>query len=68
MSDKIIILTKQEIGNAITNYIGIFKEGMTFFPYYISGTDQELNTPNDVMFYLDYIPKGSKSKDVPHKI
>ncbi|MBU2685877.1 MAG: hypothetical protein KKF27_21760 [Gammaproteobacteria bacterium] len=58
---KIAILTKQEIGDAITNYIGIFKEGMSFFPYHITRTDQNLHIPEDVIFFLDYIPKGTKS-------
>ena len=61
MNDKIVILTKQEIGDAITMYIGLHKERMLFFPFYITKTDQELHLPEDVMFTLSYIPKGTKS-------
>ena len=60
---KHIILTRQEIGEAITNYIGIFKEGCSFFPYRISCTDQELHIPKTVAFVLEYIPKGTKSSE-----
>lgn len=69
MTDEIVILTKQEIGVAITNYIGTFKKGMSFFPYHIVKTDQELHIPKDVMFFLSYIPKGTKSgKDTEHAL
>ena len=68
MSDENIILTKQEIGDAITNYIGVFKKGQSFFPYKIIGTDQKLQIPKDVMFFLDYIPKGSTIEKSGHNI
>lgn len=64
--DTKVILTKKEIGDAITNYIGIFKKSMSFFPFRISGTDQELHIPDDVMFYLEYIPKGTR--EVTHAL
>ena len=63
---EIVMLSKEEIGEAIVNYIGIFKKGKAFFPFYITGTDQELHLPNDVMFYLEYVPRGSK--EVQHKL
>ena len=65
MSDT-YILTKKEIGDAIVNYISIFREGKLFYPYYISETDQELHIPESVMFHLDYIPKGTR--EIEHAI
>jgi hypothetical protein len=62
MAIKTHILTKQEIGDAIANYIGVFKEGMTFFPFHIDSTDQELHIPETVMFHMKYIPMGSDIK------
>lgn len=68
MENEVVILTRQEIGDAITNYIGIFKRGMAFFPFCIDHTDTELLIPETVMFHLNYVPRGSKSKDFQHKI
>lgn len=68
MSDKTVVLTKKEIGEAITHWIGMFKEGCSFFPYHISGTDTELHIPDTVMFQLDLTPRGSKCDDYPHNI
>lgn len=61
--EEVVILTKQEIGDAICNYIGTFKKGMAFFPYRISDTDQPLDIPENVMSRLEYIPKGTKSRE-----
>lgn len=66
--NKSYILTKQEIADAIVFYIGVHKDGSGFFPYKITGTDQELHIPKDVMFHLEYIPRGTKTEDVKHAI
>lgn len=68
MEDKNYILTKQEIGNAIVQYIGIFKEGRIFNPFRISWTDRDLNIPESVMFTLSFVPKGSTDDEVKHEI
>ena len=60
MNNISVILTKKEIAEAIVNYIGIFKEGKSFFPFRILSTDVELHIPPDVIFNLEYIPKGTK--------
>ncbi len=63
MDEGPVILTKQEIGDAIVNYIGIFKKGrgtLSFFPYHISDVDTELHIPDSVMFTLKFVPKGSR--------
>ena len=63
MADKTVILTKQEIEDAITNYIGIFKESMTFFPYRISEIEEGFDIPETVMFHLNYIPMGTEIRE-----
>jgi len=68
MCDKTVILTKKEIGDAITFWIGMFKEGCSFFPYHISETDAELHIPDTVMFHLRFVPKGSTNDECPHNI
>ncbi len=60
MDEGPVILTKKEIGDAIVNYIGIFKKGKSFFPYHISDVDTELHIPDSVMFTLKFVPKGSR--------
>ena len=64
--DEVVKLTRQEIGDAIVNYIGTFKKGMSFFPYKITGTDYYLSVQDVVPFTIEYIPKGTKSKDCQH--
>jgi hypothetical protein len=59
-NDEIVILTKQEIADAIVQYLGLLKKGRSFFPYRISKTDPELHIPSTVTFFLDFIPKGTK--------
>lgn len=57
---KCYFLTKQEIADAIVNYIGVFKEGSGFFPYRIINTNKPLHLPEKITFMLEYMPKGSK--------
>jgi hypothetical protein len=53
-------LTKQEIGNAIVRYIGIYKNDSHFFPFRIVEA-----IPNEskgtVLYKLEYVPRGTKS-------
>ena len=66
---KVYRLTRQEIGDAITNYIGTFIEKQGFFPFRISDTDERIKLPNTVTFQLELIPEGSKrSKETEHAI
>lgn len=62
-----ITLTRKEIGDAIILWIGIHK-GVPFSPYYITDTDTKLHIPEKVRFDLEYVPRGSLSKDYPHNI
>lgn len=66
--DETIILTREDIGNAIVYWVGIFKRQQCFFPYHIKGTDTELHIPDSVMFHLGFVPMGSKKDDFPHNI
>ena len=66
------LLTSQEIGDAIVNYIGTFKEGKAFFPYTIVDHEGSLDSTKDVTFTIEMIPKGSRNikhnmKKVPKK-
>jgi len=61
-------LTKEEIGDAIVFYIGTHIEKKSFFPCFIKGTDTELNIPKDVMFFLEDIPRGSRTGDCSNNI
>ena len=64
---KFYRLTKQEIGDAITRYIGL-QEDKSFFPFHISGTDEHLVLPEEVSFHLEMVERGSKIGDHPHRI
>lgn len=65
---EIIILTKEEIGDAIINYIALFVKGKTFFPYRIHQTDPPLKLPETVNFHLEFIPKGTSASKAKNKI
>ena len=65
---KLYRLTKKEIGDAIVNYIGIYLEGVGFFPHSISDTDEKVTLPDSVTFHLEYIPKGTLVKEVKHAL
>ena len=67
MMQKAIVLTKEEIGDAIVNFIGVYKEGQIFFPYRVEGTDMK-DLPDKVMFHLEMVPKGAKAEDAKHTI
>lgn len=58
-------LTKKQIGDAIVQYIGMYYERQLFNPYRISRTDQEICIPKDVIFTLEYSPRG---EDIEHNI
>jgi hypothetical protein len=60
-----VILSRDEIATAIVNYIGL-KKGSLFFPYRIEHTDIPLDIPDSVMFFLEFIPKGTR--EVTHNI
>ena len=66
MDEGPVILTRKEIGDAIVNYVGTFRKGKLFFPYFISDVDVELHIPDSVMFTLKFVPKGSRN--VEHNI
>ena len=61
---KIYILTKQKIGDAIRNYIGTYIENISFFTYRI--TKIEYRNDDSVIFWLEFVPKGSSAKDSEH--
>lgn len=64
--DEKVVLTKEEIGDAISMYIGTFKKGKSFYPYFICDTEARLNMPDSVTFSMSYIPKGTR--DLEHNI
>lgn len=55
-------LTKREIAEAITAYIGTHKKNQSFFPYRISASSLQVSETED--FQLTFIPKGTFIKDV----
>ena len=67
-NSKTYKLSKKEVGDAIVNYIGIFKEGMSFFPYRISKIGGLVNKTDKVYIELEYISKGSKTEEVKHAL
>lgn len=58
-------LTDQEIGEAITRYIAMYKKRNAFYPYRIIRSS--LYPREKEVFVTEYIPKGSHKKDFPHR-
>ena len=65
--DRVYRLTKKEIGDAIVGYIGANAEGMLCYPFRIKETDC-VELPDSIDFVLEYVPKGSKLGEYPHKL
>ncbi len=61
------VLSKKEIGDAITHYIGMSQK-TSFFPFHISATKENIVLPEEVSFRLKMVPKGAKIGEFPHKI
>ena len=62
--EEIIRLTDQDIGDAITNYIGLAR-GQSFFPYNIKTCKGMIVSP-EVEIALRQIPKGTKVGELSH--
>ncbi len=63
-------LNPQEIGDAITQYIGREYESATFFPYRISKMimGEQVTLLNEVIIELEFIPKDTKAADAEHTL
>jgi len=66
--EELYKLSKKEIAQAIVSYIGVYRRGQSFFPYRIKETDCNLKLNDEVIFTLEYIPKGSLTGDVNDNI
>ena len=61
---KIYELTQQEVGDALTEYLGKYYENLRFFPFIIKETNIEL--PMNITIELEVAPKGSTVQSHPH--
>ena len=59
-------LNKQELGDAIVDYIGMMREGTRFFPYRIKHS--KWTDDGGISVELEFVPKGSFIRDYPHKL
>ena len=66
--ETVYTLNKREIGEAIVEYIGRHMKNEGFFPYSIEKTKPAISLPEEVSFVLKYIPKGTLTFEVNHKI
>ena len=66
--EKSFSLTKKEIGDAIVQYIGKYKEAQHFYPYRIKRKIGNFEADNSITFVLEFVPKGSTVADSQHGI
>lgn len=61
-------LTRQEIGNAIVEYIAKYREHKLFYPFKIVKTSPTLNLADVIQIELEFMPRGTFYPETEHSI